>query len=285
MAPDLFYPKGARNTVHRKKERASYALEPIHHLINRTPLSHVSFNPSPTDPFPTTLPMIAVTGSFERPSASEAEVQDIYLHTYVSSRLANLARAASSSSSSPSSSSTPDTTTTTTDDDSPPPGVPVSISAAIVDSLILSLTPMTHSYAYRSCTLHGLATLVPPSASAERLYAMRLITNKVVPSRYEHTRTPPDAAELASTAILRVRVLDGSYKAKVAGVSDEKKDLEDEEVVGSVWTGVVPVKDVLGDPVPSKTNRVAEVPAYLGEFVTARNDEVAEYAERLRGLA
>ena len=68
---------------------------------------------------------------------------------------------------------------------------------------------------------------------------MHRVTNNLVPSRWEHTRLP-SKTELTSTGILRVDVHSASAKIHGGGPSDERKDLRDESVTGSVWTGVVP---------------------------------------------
>ena len=49
--------------------------------------------------------------------------------------------------------------------------------------LVLSLTPFSHSYNYRSVVLFGHATLV--TDAEEKLWAMQLITNSVVPDRWD----------------------------------------------------------------------------------------------------
>ena len=55
---------------------------------------HVSFSPSPDDPFPAILPLIGQMGSFDRPSANIDEPLECYLHGYVSSRIMGLTRKA-----------------------------------------------------------------------------------------------------------------------------------------------------------------------------------------------
>ena len=113
---------------------------------------------------------------------------------------------------------------------------------------------------------------------AEKLYAMHLVTNSVVPHRYENTRNPPDGAEMASTNILRVSIVSGSGKIREGGPHDEKKDSGREDVTSKTWTGVVPVFEMLGDPVASETNRVESVPGYLREYVEGTNRGNEEYA-------
>jgi len=43
---------------------------------------------------------------------------------------------------------------------------------------------------------------------------MELITNSVCPGRWQNSRVPPDAAEMSSTQIMRMRVESGSAKVR-----------------------------------------------------------------------
>lgn len=253
----LEYPKTKDNTVRRHNERAIYALETIHRLINSSQLLDVSFNP-PDSPFPVILPMIGHMGSFDRPSADIGDPLDLYLHGYVSSRMMNVARA--------------------TDKDKPEgdkqQGLPVCVSASHVDALILATSAFNHSYNYRSVVLFGYATLVEDEA--EKMYAMELITNGVIPDRWKTSRQPPTKAEMQSTSILKVTITSGSAKFRDGGVSDDKHDLENAEAQSSVWTGVLPVFSSIGEPLPTTYNKV-EVPANVTEFIKDYNTENKEY--------
>ncbi|EEP76290.1 conserved hypothetical protein [Uncinocarpus reesii 1704] len=252
MGKSLVYPKRESNTMNRYKHRGTYDLGPIHSIVNSAPVLHVSFAPSPDDPFPAILPMIGQMGSFDYPSSGLGDPLDCYLHGYVSSRIMNLARASNGE------------------------GLPVCIAATHVDGLILSLTPNSHSYNYRSAVLHGYATLV--TGEEEKIWAMKMITNAVVPQRWEHTRIPPDGAEMQSTTILKVRIVDGSGKIRDGGVSDEKKDTGKSEVTEKVWTGVVPVWQTFGEPLPDKLNKVKEVPEHITSYIATANARNQQYA-------
>ncbi|OCT53225.1 flavin-nucleotide-binding protein [Cladophialophora carrionii] len=244
MVRNLEYPKKPQNTVKRYDSRGTYDLGAIHSIINTTSVLHVSFAPSPDEPFPAILPMIGVMGSFEYPSAGIDEPLDCYLHGYVSSRIMRLARASDK-------------------------GLPLCVAATKVDGLVLSLTPNSHSYNYRSAVLQGYAK--PVESDEEKLYAMRLITNKVVDGRWENTRVPPDNVEMTSTTILRVKVETGSGKIRQGGPHDEAKDEKRDDIIEKVWTGVVPVYEAFDTPIPSTTNKVRQVPSYLDAYVSQTN--------------
>lgn len=107
---------------------------------------------------------------------------------------------------------------------------------------------------------------------------MELITNAAVPNRWSNTRIPPDKTEMTSTQILKVRIKSASAKLRRGGPHDDKKDLKDEELRKRVWTGVVPVWQVMGSPVSGEDNRVGEVPEYVTEFVKSENERAEREA-------
>lgn len=254
MGKTLEYSKTSipNNKLNRYNSRGTYDLGAIHSIINTTSVVHVSFSPGPSDPFPAILPMLGVMGSFEFPSSDISEPMDCYLHGYVSSRIMNLARASEE-------------------------GIPICVAATKVDGLVLSLTPNSHSYNYRSAILHGHAKLV--ESVEEKVWAMRLVTNSVVPERWENTRTPPDSAEMQSTVILKVKVISGSGKIREGGPHDEAKDEKRSEVTDNTWTGVVPVYETFGEPVPSATNKVKEIPEYIKSYVSGTTEGNQAYSK------
>ena len=120
------------------------------------------------------------------------------------------------------------------------------ITVTKVDGFVLTLTPNTHNYNYRSAVLQGFATIV--EEQEEKIWAMELITNSVVPNRYENARIPPDGAEMQSTRILKLKITGASGKVREGVPNDERKDMKREEALGAVWTRVIPIYEKLGDP-------------------------------------
>lgn len=230
-----------------------YALRKIHELINSTHLLHVSMN-IPNSHFPVTLPMIGQMGSFDRPSADLGDPLDLYVHGYVTGRMFNNGRAAGSE------------------------GVPVCVSASHVDGLVLALSSFESSYNYRSAVLFGHATLV--TDPAEKLYALELVTNSVVPDRWKNSRLPPANSELQSTGVLKITIASGSLKFRTGGGSDAKQDMASEDVLNSVWTGVIPMQSTFGEPVPAPHNRV-ELPKYISEYTEEFSKSNLEYAKSI----
>lgn len=161
-------------------------------------------------------------------------------------------------------------------------GFPVCVAATKIDNLILALTPFNHSYDYRSAVVHGTAALLDPgtrSSPANRdeiEFALRLITNSMVTDRWDNTRAP-DEADIAATRILKVRIESASAKIRDSGVKDDAKDLKSNETTARVWTGVIPYIEMLGEPQPAETNKVARLPSYVEEHVRVHNQKAGAH--------
>lgn len=199
-----------------------YDYETIHDIINTTSVLHVSFLPTPEDrnAAPIILPMIGQIGQY--PSGNDDAPYSCYLHGYVSSRLMRLA---------------PTAVDTGQCD---PAGLPVCVAATKVDGFVFALTPFSHSYNYRSAVLQGTATIVEDDD--EKMWALKIITDKMVPGRWDGSRVPPDRAEIQSTRVLKVKIETASAKVRAQVPADERKDMKKEDVLDRVWTGVVPVR-------------------------------------------
>ncbi|RGP77293.1 hypothetical protein FLONG3_4591 [Fusarium longipes] len=246
---NLQYPKDSVNTIKRYKVHGAYDLKTVHSIVNTCPILHISFN-SPSQPFPIVLPMIGQLGSFDRPSSDLGDPLELYLHGYVSSRIMNLAQ--------------------TSTEDGEQQGMPVCVAASHVDGLVLTLATFSHNYNYRSAMLFGYATIV--KSDEEKLYAMELISNSVVTDRWKHTRQPPLASEMQSTNILKVKITSASAKISAGSTTDDNNDMENNELVNSTWTGVLPVYQTIGEPIAGPYN-TAEVPDHVSDFVKETNDE------------
>lgn len=198
--------------------------------------------------------MIGQMGSFKYPSSDLHDPLDCYLHGYISSRVMNLARSHEDQ------------------------GLPVSVGATKVDGKVLSLTPFSHNYNYRSAVLFGYAKLV--TDDEEKLWAMKLITDSVVTGRWENTRVPPNKGEMSSTAILRVKIVSGSGKIRDGGTGDDRKDLENKDVTDRVWTGVIPIWEMVGEPIASQTNQINFIPDYITAYVKNEKEKNEKHAKQ-----
>jgi hypothetical protein len=79
---------------------------------------------------------------------------------------------------------------------------------------------------------------------AERMRALHLITDRLVPGRWAEVR-PPDEREMKATLVVRVRVEGASAKVRTGGPKDDEADY-----ALPIWAGVVPVTRGFGAPEP-----------------------------------
>lgn len=140
-------------------------------------------------------------------------------------------------------------------------GQTATLSVAHVDALVLARSAFHHSMNYRSVVAFGTAHRV--TDDDEAVHALRIITERLVPGRWDEVRAP-NRVEMRQTAVVRLDIDEASAKTRAHGVADDDEDLELD-----VWAGLVPVSTLLGAPVPDPglpegTALAASVQALVG---------------------
>ncbi|EMC94071.1 hypothetical protein BAUCODRAFT_124804 [Baudoinia panamericana UAMH 10762] len=240
MSPEATYKPDERSKGNRLAKRTEYNAELVHGIINETPILHVSFNaPSKQDGphFPTILPMLGAIGQYDHD-----EEPHIYLHGSSVARLFRL----------------------TANDE-----IPLCVCGSILDGYVLALAPFHNSCNYRSAVCFGHGSVI--TDADEITYALKLITNNSIPERWENSRAPATPAEITSTGVLKVRIETASAKTRAGGPSDDKADLQNPDVVGKTWIGVVPTYLTFAEPIAAEANKVKQVPEYLADWVADAN--------------
>jgi len=118
----------------------------------------------------------------------------------------------------------------------------VCVTVTEVDGLVAGRSTFHHTMNYRSAVVIGRARLVEDDA--ERTHALDLIVDHMIPGRAATLRAST-RKELAATAVLAVPLHEASMKARDGGPVDEPSDVE-----AGVWGGHLPVRRVVGAPVP-----------------------------------
>lgn len=119
----------------------------------------------------------------------------------------------------------------------------VCVTATIVDGLVFAKSQFNHSMDYRSVLVRGEAVRVDDPA--ERRVALQALVDHVAPGRSAQSR-PAVPREDAATMLVRVPLAESSAKVRSGPPGDDAGDLE-----LPYWSGVVPVKLVAGEPVPT----------------------------------
>jgi uncharacterized protein len=121
-------------------------------------------------------------------------------------------------------------------------GIPVCVTVTLIDGLVLARSAFHHSVNYRSVVALGRATLVEDPA--EKMRALQLFTNHVVPGRWNDIRHPTDQ-ELKATSVLVLPLDEASAKIRTGPPKDDEPDY-----ALPIWAGVLPLNVVPGAPIP-----------------------------------
>jgi hypothetical protein len=120
-------------------------------------------------------------------------------------------------------------------------GIPVCVTATLIDGLVLARSAFHHSVNYRSVVVLGTARLVEDPA--EKMEALRLFTEHILKGRWEEIRQPTQQ-ELKATTVLAVPLQEVSAKVRTGGPVDDDEDYE-----LPIWAGVLPLPVLPGAPI------------------------------------
>ena len=136
-------------------------------------------------------------------------------------------------------------------------GAPLCLTVTLVDGLVLARAAFHHSVNYRSVVLLGNGRRVQDRE--EKLEAMRLLVEHIVPGRTADARGPSDG-ELKATEMVAMTITEASAKVRTGPPVDSKRDYE-----LPVWGGELPLALTAMAPIADAQNRV-EVPGYITSY-------------------
>jgi hypothetical protein len=116
---------------------------------------------------------------------------------------------------------------------------------------------------YRSVVILGTATLVDDPA--EKIAALRAISEHILPHRWDDSRQPYDK-ELKVTSVLRLPISEFSAKVRVGPPVDIVEDYS-----FPTWAGVIPLQIKPGAPIRDERCE-RELPAYLKDYSRKREE-------------
>jgi uncharacterized protein len=136
-------------------------------------------------------------------------------------------------------------------------GVDVSVTATLLDGIVLARSVYNHSMNYRSAVVLGRARpVVDPD---EKLAALETIVEHLVPGRWSDARLP-DKKELKATTVLALPLDEASAKIRTGPPKEWDEDLD-----LPIWAGVIPLR-LVSDAAETDAAVPADVelPPYLG---------------------
>ncbi|MGI8654268.1 MAG: pyridoxamine 5'-phosphate oxidase family protein [Pyrinomonadaceae bacterium] len=120
--------------------------------------------------------------------------------------------------------------------------IEVCVTVTLIDGLVLARSAFHHSMNYRSVVVFGAAKLI--NDENEKLEALRLFTEHIIPHRWREVRLPT-ANELKATTVLALPLEEASAKIRTGNPVDDKEDYE-----MNIWAGVLPIAMNFGEPMP-----------------------------------
>jgi nitroimidazol reductase NimA-like FMN-containing flavoprotein (pyridoxamine 5'-phosphate oxidase superfamily) len=139
-------------------------------------------------------------------------------------------------------------------------GLPVCVTVTLLDGLVLARSIFNHSMNYRSVVILGQAGLIEDPA--EKLAALRLLSEHIIPGRWQDSRFPNEG-ELKATTILRLPIEEFSAKVRQGPVVDDAEDMP-----YPTWAGILPLPVVPGTPIPDEElDAGIPLPNYLKNYV------------------
>ena len=111
----------------------------------------------------------------------------------------------------------------------------VALNVTLVDALVIARSAFNSSMNYRSATVFGTPRLV--EGAEAKLHAMKVISEHVMPGRWDELRAPR-AKEVKMSGIIAVAI--DSASAKIA--DDSSPDDEEADYEIPVWAGILPVE-------------------------------------------
>jgi uncharacterized protein len=131
-------------------------------------------------------------------------------------------------------------------------GQQVCVTVTHLDGLVCARAVFHHSMNYRSAMIFGTARLVRDDQ--QRLEALRVVTEHLVPGRWDYAR-PPTRKELAATAVLELPLAEASVKVRSGPPVDDPEDYGSD-----IWAGVLPARLTFGAAEPDPVLREGVTP-------------------------
>jgi len=120
-------------------------------------------------------------------------------------------------------------------------GIAVCVTITLLDGLVLARSIFNHSMNYRSVVILGTAVAV--TDAKEKLEALRLLSEHILPGRWAESRQPNEK-ELKATLVMRLPIEEFSAKVRQGPPIDDEDDY-----AFPAWAGVVPLTMETGEPI------------------------------------
>jgi uncharacterized protein len=138
-------------------------------------------------------------------------------------------------------------------------GIPVCVTVTLIDGLVLARSIFNHSMNYRSVVVLGTAVAI--EEPDEKLAALRVLSEHILPGRWDDARKPNEQ-ELRATTVIRLPIEEFSAKVRRGMPIDDEEDY-----AFPTWAGVIPLNMVSAKPLSDARlmDRIS-VPGYATNY-------------------
>jgi nitroimidazol reductase NimA-like FMN-containing flavoprotein (pyridoxamine 5'-phosphate oxidase superfamily) len=133
-------------------------------------------------------------------------------------------------------------------------GAQMCVTVTKLNAIIVAKSAFNSSMNYESVMIFGIGKRLEDS---EKLEAMDRVTDRLVPGMVGYAR-PTTAKEAAGTMIIELPIEKYSLKSRTGGVNDEPEDKE-----LPIWSGVIPLERVKGQPITAPDSQGVALPSHL----------------------
>ena len=141
--------------------------------------------------------------------------------------------------------------------------VPVCLTVALFDGLVLARSPFHHSANYRSAVVLGRAEAVEAPAAKEA--ALDRLMERIAPGRLAEVRGNTDQ-EIKATTVVSMPIEEAAAKVRTGPPIDDEEDYD----AVDAWAGVLPIRQIWGAPIPDPRQPADRpVPEALSRLVGA----------------
>ncbi|MEO0733807.1 MAG: pyridoxamine 5'-phosphate oxidase family protein [Bacteroidota bacterium] len=129
----------------------------------------------------------------------------------------------------------------------------VCITVTLADDIVVAKSAFNHSINYRSVVLWGQPAVIEDYD--EKYAAFKALTEKMVPGSWDYL-IPMTDKQMAKTLAIRVPITEASAKVRQGPPSEVVSER-------AIWTGLIPIAPVRGEPVTGPDAVGIPLPAHL----------------------
>ncbi len=133
-------------------------------------------------------------------------------------------------------------------------GAQMCVTVTKLNAIIVAKSAFNSSMNYESVMIFGQGKRLEDSAKLE---AMDRVTDRLIPGMVGYAR-PTTSKEAAGTMIIELPIEKYSLKSRTGGVMDEPEDKE-----LPIWSGVIPLSRVKGEPITAPDSQGVALPSHL----------------------